>query len=131
MVAAGNENAPPVDKLDNAQILELMRALELEYVSRLDGDPKLKQRPDNVVATVDLAVAAFYHSEGVPVVKIEPRDPRNRGGRHQDFRFFFAIPPEVAKRLGIKWLNSEAFKFDSSVRSLKKSCNELRNGRRG
>ena len=66
--------------------------------------------------TQDLAFAGYCHMNGLQIVKGERRNGR-------EFLFVFDDPNGRWNSLKRQFANSEALRFDSSVRALKKMCN--------
>ena len=63
--------------------------------------------------TSELSLAAFYKVRGLRLYKV----------KHIGLRrclFTFADPDELAEKLSIEWVNSDLFRFDMEMRSLKK-----------
>lgn len=67
-----------------------------------------------LLTTRDLALAAWYHMHGLPIVRAR------RNGR--TFDFLFRDERGRRDQLAIDWANSEAHRFDASLRILKKLC---------
>jgi len=70
--------------------------------------------------TRDLALAAYWKMCGLAIVRA------TRRGR--EFDFLFRDPEGRAEKLAVEFANSEAQRFDSEVRALKKLC-QLNGGR--
>lgn len=74
--------------------------------------------------TGDLAFAAYAHMNGLKIVRAKEW----RRGNSLEFQFAFDDPPSADYPDGrwdqfhIDFANSEAARFDSSLRSLKKIC---------
>jgi len=105
----------PVDKLDDQQLMELMRAAENELLRRLDPEKVFAGTGIKHESTVDLAVAAYLHYKGVPILGVQRRGNGN-GGRHQGFRFTFGCSVQVAERLRMEFLNSDMVRFFNEAR---------------
>jgi len=63
--------------------------------------------------TSDLALAAYLHMKGIPIVKA---DASNSG----KFKFIFDNTGDQCDALSYVFINSECAKFDNHVRMLKK-----------
>ena len=68
--------------------------------------------------TRDLAFAAYAHMKGLSIMKAT----ECRKGNANEYEFSFDDPSERWEDLYVGFTNSEALKFDNSVRSLKKLC---------
>jgi hypothetical protein len=64
--------------------------------------------------TRDLALAAYWKMRGLVIVRATRRG--------KDFEFLLRDPEGHADALAVEFANSEAQKFDSEVRALKKLC---------
>jgi len=71
--------------------------------------------------TQDLAAAAWLKMHGLRVL-----NAKRFGANGQGFEFTFADPENRAPQLLVDFANSEAQRYDSEVRSLKKLCNPTR-----
>jgi len=67
----------------------------------------------NNFETSDLALAAFLHMKGVPLIKAEV----SHTGK---FQFIFDNTDDQCEALSYAFINSECAKFDNHVRMLKK-----------
>ena len=67
----------------------------------------------NTFTTSDLALAAFLHMKGAPLVKA---DVLSSG----KFKFIFDNTADQCESLSYAFINSECAKFDNHVRMLKK-----------
>jgi hypothetical protein len=70
---------------------------------------------ERVYRTRDVSLAGWLTMHGLELKSY------NRAGR--DFQFAFYDPEDRATRLAIRWPSSEASRFDSAIRSLKKLWN--------
>lgn len=68
--------------------------------------------------TKDLALAAYVHMLGLKIVKAE----ECRRGSTNEYMFTFEDPDGEWEGYHISYANSEASRFDNSVRNLKKLC---------
>lgn len=68
--------------------------------------------------TRDLAFAAYAHMQGLRVKKAE----ECRKGNANEYRFSFDDPDGRWEDLYVSFANSEASRYDNSVRALKKLC---------
>lgn len=68
--------------------------------------------------TRDLAFAAYAHMVGLRVVRAE----ECRQGNANEYRFSFDDPDGQWEEIYVAFTNSEASRFDNSVRALKKLC---------
>jgi len=68
--------------------------------------------------TKDLAFAAWAHLNGLSILKAD----ETRRTHANEYRFIFDDPNGVWDQLHVDFANSEALKFDHSVRALKKLC---------
>ena len=84
----------------------------------------MQGRPGTIWSTTDMSMAAWMFQNGIKIASIEGLERRN------EFEFRFKDPEERCKELSIDFLNSEAHKFDQSMRTLKKMCFGRNNNRR-
>jgi hypothetical protein len=70
--------------------------------------------------TRDLALAAYWKMRGLVIVRATRRG--------KEFEFLFRDEKGLGDQLAVEFANSEAQKFDSEVRALKKLC-QLDGGR--
>lgn len=114
----------PVGNLEDKDLHRLVHEANAELLRRHDPEKVCAGNGIAYEATVDLALAAFYHFRGVPIVAIRHRD--SGGGGRQQFRFVFGCSVAVAERLRIEYLNSDIRKFDDSMRVIKKMFHEAK-----
>ena len=72
----------------------------------------------SVVSTIDIAIASYWFSCGLEVVKLEPKVMN--GARTRDARMYFRDPDGRSSKLALQYANSDARKFDEAQRTLKK-----------
>lgn len=72
----------------------------------------------DVVSTIDIAIASYWFSSGLEVIKLEPKVLN--GARTRDARMYFRDPEGKASELALRYANSDARKFDEAQRTLKK-----------
>ena len=70
--------------------------------------------------TRDLALAAYWKMRGLVILRASRRG--------KEFEFLFRDEKGLGDRLAVEFANSEAQRFDSEVRALKKLC-QLDGGR--
>lgn len=68
--------------------------------------------------TKDLALAAYAHMRGLKIL----RAVECRRGRANEYQFLFDDPAGEWDQIAVDFTNSEAIRFDNSVRGLKKLC---------
>lgn len=127
MVAKGDTpQIPGVKALSDADLVSLYRSLEAEWIKRVEqNNPVCGKMSPHRESTTELALAAFYLHNGVPLVGARQRRD-HQGGRYQQIEFTFACPAEVAAKLRIAWANSEIQRYDSALRHLKKILHGVR-----
>jgi hypothetical protein len=71
----------------------------------------------NTWRTNDMSIAAWLRTKDVRIVKIE-KNPE----RPKEFNFVFDDSKNSCDEIALEFLNSDAHKFDTAMRTLKKMC---------